>query len=42
MCGGDDCCNNQLQDNLDDDEGEELLLAGAIEMLTFDITKAPQ
>jgi hypothetical protein len=28
----------QLQDNLDDDEGEELLLAKTIEMLTFDIT----
>jgi hypothetical protein len=32
----------QLQDNLDDDEGQELLLARAIEMLTFDIAKAPR
>jgi hypothetical protein len=32
----------QLQDNLDDDVGEELLLAGAIELLTFDIVKAPR
>jgi len=32
----------QLQDNLNDDEGEELLLAKTIEMLTFDIAKAPQ
>jgi hypothetical protein len=32
----------QLQDNLDDDGGEELFLAGAIHMLAFDITKTPR
>ncbi len=32
----------QLQDNLDDDEGEELFLARFVHMLASDIAKAPQ
>jgi hypothetical protein len=31
----------QLQDNMDDDEGEELFLARVLHMLTSDIAKAP-
>ncbi len=31
----------QLQDNLDDNEGEELFLVGVVHMLAFDIAKAP-
>jgi hypothetical protein len=30
----------QLQDNLDDDEGEKLFLVGVVHMLAFDIAKA--
>jgi len=31
----------QLQENMDDDEGEELFLAGVVHMLASDIAKAP-